>query len=160
MFSYSVLTPSSRVNLNACNRRAATHKTRRSIKKEWQAAWLLRAVTCIDLTTLAGDDTKSNVSRLCHKAKSPVQTDIIKVHSTSWSNNVTISQALGVESKNIKTGAVCVYPSRVAEAVKLLEGTGIPVASVAAGRSRHCQVLLLMNYVKVSLLARHHSASA
>ena len=111
-----------RVNLPAVERRAATHKTRRSIKKEWQAAWLLRAVTCIDLTTLDGDDCASNVRRLCHKARTPVQQDLVK--------------ALGVEDKNIHVGAVCVYSSRVPDAVqafKELDCTDIPIASVAAG---------------------------
>jgi deoxyribose-phosphate aldolase len=86
---------------------------------EWQAAWYLRAVSCIDLTTLSGDDTASNVKRLCFKAKIPVQQDIVK--------------DLGVEELNITCGAVCVYPNRVPEAVEFLRGTGIPVASVAAG---------------------------
>jgi len=107
------------VNLAAAIRRSNTHKTRRSLKMEWQSAWHLRCVTCIDLTTLAGDDTISNVKRLCFKAKSPIQADILK--------------DLGVEDLGITTGAVCVYPSRVAEAVEFLKGTGIPVASVAAG---------------------------
>lgn len=119
-----------RINLPALIRRAETHKTRRSVKMDWQAAWLLRAVSVTDLTTLAGDDTESNVERLCFKAKNPVRQDLIK--------------KLGVDDKHITVGAVCVYPSRVAEAVKFLEGsrsyahiniagTGIPVASVAAG---------------------------
>lgn len=84
-----------RVNLPALLRRADSHKGRRSVKMEWQAAWYLRAITCTDLTTLAGDDTQVNVDRLCAKAKSPIQKDIIK--------------ALGCEGKNITTGAVCVY---------------------------------------------------
>jgi deoxyribose-phosphate aldolase len=84
----------SRVNLPATIRRAAAHPGRRSVKKAYQAAWLLRALTCTDLTTLAGDDTSINVERLCAKAKSPIRKDIIK--------------ALGVEGKNIQCGAVCV----------------------------------------------------
>eukprot|EP00049_Salpingoeca_infusionum_P003672 m.69567 g.69567 ORF g.69567 m.69567 type:complete len:318 (+) comp12227_c2_seq1:82-1035(+) len=110
---------SSCVNLPSIERRAASHKVRRSIKMEWQAAWYLRAVTCIDLTTLSGDDTESNVKRLCFKAKAPIRRDILK--------------KLGVEDKKITTGAVCVYPSRVKDALKHLKGTGIPIASVAAG---------------------------
>lgn len=112
---------SSRVNLPATQRRAATHKTRRSIKKEWQAAWLLHAVTCIDLTTLSGDDTPGNVSRLCHKANTPVRQDLIK--------------SLDVEDANIKVGAVCVYSSRVPDAVAALKELKckVPIASVAAG---------------------------
>ncbi|EGD73041.1 DERA protein [Salpingoeca rosetta] len=108
-----------RVNLAATKRRADQHKVRRSVKMEWQAAWLLRAVTCIDLTTLSGDDTEANVKRLCFKAKRPIRRDIL--------------ETLGVADKKITTGAVCVYPNRVNEAVKHLEGTNIPVASVAAG---------------------------
>lgn len=107
------------VNLASLNRRCETHAARRSVKMDWQTAWLLRAVTCIDLTTLAGDDTSSNVKRLCFKAKSAVQQDILK--------------DLELDDLKITTGCVCVYPNRVAEAVKYLEGTGIPVASVAAG---------------------------
>jgi len=109
----------SKVNLAASIRRSNTHKTRRSVKMDWQAAWMLRAVSCIDLTTLAGDDTQSNVKRLCFKAKTPIQQDIVA--------------DLEVEDLKITTGAVCVYPSRVAEAVEFLKGSGIPVASVAAG---------------------------
>ena len=86
---------------------------------EWQAAWLLRAVTVIDLTTLSGDDTETNVKRLCFKAKNPIRSDILK--------------ALGMEGRGITTGAVCVYPSRVPDAVKHLKGSGVPIASVAAG---------------------------
>ena len=96
-----------RVNTPATNRRAATHKTRRSVKKEWQAAWLLRAVQCIDLTTLDGDDTPGNVKRLCFKAQTPVRQDLV--------------QKLGVEHKNITVGAVCVYPSRVPDAIQSLK---------------------------------------
>ena len=108
-----------RVNRSAVERRTATLPGRRSIKKEWQAAWLLRAVTCIDLTTLAGDDTPGRVRRLCAKARQPLRPDMI--------------QALGVADQNITVGAVCVYPSRVRDAVEALQGTNIPVASVATG---------------------------
>ncbi len=113
---------SSRVNLPATIRRAATHKTRRSIKKEWQAAWLLRAVSCIDLTTLDGDDTPGNVSRLVYKAHTPVRQDLAK--------------SLGVSELNIRVGAVCVYPERVPDVVKALKDlscSDIPIASVSAG---------------------------
>lgn len=96
------------VNLSALKRRIETFKNKRSIKMEWQAAWLLRAVSVTDLTTLSGDDTESNVERLCFKAKNPVRQDLVK--------------KLGVESKHITVGAVCVYPNRVAEAVKFLKG--------------------------------------
>jgi deoxyribose-phosphate aldolase len=107
------------VNRSAVERRTATLPTRRSVKKEWQAAWLLRAITCIDLTTLAGDDTPGRVKRLCAKAKQPVRPDML--------------EALGAGDQKITVGAVCVYPNRVREAVEALKGTDIPVASVAAG---------------------------
>lgn len=107
------------VNLSATKRRAATLGTRRSVKKAWQAAWLLRAITCIDLTTLAGDDTPGKVRRLCAKARQPVRHDIL--------------DALGMADQNLTVGAVCVYPNRVREAVAALQGTDIPVASVATG---------------------------
>ncbi len=107
------------VNRSAVERRTATLPARRSIKKEWQAAWLLRAITCIDLTTLAGDDTPGRVRRLCAKAKQPLRPDMLA--------------ALGIVDQNITVGAVCVYPNRVREAVEALRGTDIPVASVAAG---------------------------
>ena len=108
------------VNLPAVNRRAETLKTRRSVKKQWQAAWLLRAVSCLDLTTLSGDDTSGNVARLCFKAQSPVRKDLLK--------------NMGFD-KEITVGAVCVYSTRVPDAVKSLKdsGSNIPVASVAAG---------------------------
>jgi len=110
---------SERVNTSAAERRAATLGTRRSVKKDWQAAWLLRAITCIDLTTLSGDDTPGNVKRLCAKARQPVRQDLL--------------EALGVADLNITTGAVCVYHARVADAVAALEGTNIPVAAVSTG---------------------------
>jgi deoxyribose-phosphate aldolase len=108
-----------RVNRSAVERRTSTLPGRRSIKKEWQAAWLLRAVTCIDLTTLAGDDTPGRVRRLCAKARQPVRPDML--------------EALGVADENITVAAVCVYPNRVRDAVEALHGTDIPVASVATG---------------------------
>ena len=110
---------SAHINRSAVERRTATLPARRSVKKEWQAAWLLRAITCIDLTTLAGDDTPGRVKRLCAKAKQPMRPDIL--------------EALGVADQKITVGAVCVYPNRVREAVDALQGTGIPVAAVAAG---------------------------
>jgi len=107
------------VNRSAVERRAATLPTRRTVKKEWQAAWLLRAITLIDLTTLSGDDTPGNVRRLCAKARNPVRQDLLK--------------ALGAERLGITVGAVCVYHSLVATAVDALEGSGIPVAAVSTG---------------------------
>ena len=108
-----------RINTNAVNRSAAEIGTRRTVKKDWQAAWLLRAITNIDLTTLAGDDTPGNVQRLCSKARNPVKQDILA--------------ALGCAHLNITCGAVCVYPARVPDAVAALKGSGIPVAAVATG---------------------------
>jgi len=107
------------VNLSATERRVATLATRRTVKKSWQAAWLVRAIECIDLTTLAGDDTPGKVERLCAKARNPLRADLVK--------------ALGLEDYGLTTGAVCVYPMMVATAVKALEGSGVPVASVATG---------------------------
>ncbi len=107
------------VNRSASERRATTITARRSIKKEYQAAWLVRAIECIDLTTLAGDDTEGRVRRLCAKARRPVRDDIL--------------EALGLGDAGITTGAVCVYPTMVPYAVKALQGSGIPVASVATG---------------------------
>jgi deoxyribose-phosphate aldolase len=108
-----------RVNRSAAERRAATIPTRRTVKKEWQAAWLLRAITLMDLTTLSGDDTASNVRRLCAKARNPLREDLV--------------DALGVRAKGITVGAVCVYHQWVATAVEALEGSGIPVAAVSTG---------------------------
>ncbi|MDB5096642.1 MAG: deoC [Cyanobacteria bacterium RYN_339] len=108
-----------RINKSAVERRAATLGTRRSVKKEWQAAWLLRAITLMDLTTLSGDDTAGNVQRLCAKARNPVRQDIL--------------DALGVAHLGITTGAVCVYHAHVATAVNELRGTNIPVAAVSTG---------------------------
>ncbi|XP_067551896.1 deoxyribose-phosphate aldolase isoform X2 [Pseudorca crassidens] len=109
------------VNQPAVLRRAEQIQARRPVKKEWQAAWLLKAVTFIDLTTLAGDDTSSNIQRLCYKAKYPIREDLLK--------------ALNMHDKGITTAAVCVYPARVCDAVKALKAAGcdIPVASVATG---------------------------
>ena len=108
-----------RVNTSAVERRAATLVTRRTVKKDYQAAWLLRAITCMDLTTLSGDDSADRVRRLCAKARQPLQDHIVK--------------ALGIEELNIHTAAVCVYHAFVETAVKALEGTGIPVAAVSTG---------------------------
>src|SRR5512141_3526653 len=65
------------VNKSAVERRTASLPKRRTVKKDWQAAWLLRAVTCIDLTTLAGDDTPGRIRRLCAKAKYPIRPDML-----------------------------------------------------------------------------------
>ena len=108
-----------RVNRSAVERRAASLPARRTVKKAHQAAWLLKAISCMDLTTLGGDDTPGNVRRLCAKAKQPLRRDLI--------------EALGAKDLNMKVGAVCVYHEMVSHAVKALEGSGIPVAAVAAG---------------------------
>ena len=108
-----------RVNTSAVERRAQTIGTRRTVKKDWQAAWLLRAITCMDLTTLSGDDTDERVRRLCAKARQPIQHEL--------------AQKLGVESLNIKVAAVCVYHTFVETARHAIEGSGIHVAAVSTG---------------------------
>jgi len=108
-----------RVNTSAVERRAQTLVTRRTVKKEWQAAWLLRAITCMDLTTLSGDDTAERVRRLCAKARRPIQQELEK--------------QLGIEQLGIKVAAVCVYHAFVETALRALEGSGIRVAAVSTG---------------------------
>jgi deoxyribose-phosphate aldolase len=105
-------------NRSAVERRAATLTTRRTVKKQWQAAWLLQAIRCMDLTTLSGDDTPGRVERLCAKARSPVRPDLL--------------EALGI-AERITVGAVCVYHRFVPTAVRALSGSGIPVAAVSTG---------------------------
>jgi deoxyribose-phosphate aldolase len=107
------------VNASAVERRTATLAARRSVKKEYQAAWLVQALSCLDLTTLAGDDTPGRVRRLCAKARRPLDEDIVA--------------ALGLVASPPTVAAVCVYPAMVRPAVEALDGAGIPVASVAAG---------------------------
>jgi len=104
-------------NTSAIERRAKTLPGRRSVKKDYQAAWLAKAITLIDLTTLSGDDTKGRVRRLCAKASQPVRADLLN--------------AIGLPS--LTTGAVCVYHDMVETAVEALHGTGIPVAAVSTG---------------------------
>lgn len=108
-----------RINKSAVDGRAGTVVKRRSVKKDNQAAWLIRAISCIDLTTLAGDDTPVKVHRLCAKAKQPMTTEL--------------SSGLGVEDLELKTGAICVYHNMIPHAVSALEGSGIPVAAVSTG---------------------------
>ncbi len=107
------------VNRSAVERRASTLGTRRSFKQQWQAAWLLRAVTCMDLTTLSGDETAGRVRRLCAKARHPVTTDLLA--------------SLGVEASRIHVAAVCTYHAFVEAAVESLAGSGVRVAAVSAG---------------------------
>lgn len=104
-------------NTSAIERRAASLPGRRSVKKDYHAAWLARAITMIDLTTLAGDDTEGRVKRLCAKARQPVRADLL--------------EALGLAGLTV--GAVCVYHDMVATAVDALAGSGIPVAAVSTG---------------------------
>ncbi|MFY9793540.1 MAG: deoxyribose-phosphate aldolase [Candidatus Sulfotelmatobacter sp.] len=108
-----------RINTSAVERRAQTHVARRTVKKEWQAAWLLRAISCMDLTTLSGDDTDERVRRLCAKARQPIEHDLVR--------------RLQIESLNIKVAAVCVYHRFVETAVRALEGSGVRVAAVSTG---------------------------
>lgn len=108
-----------RVNRSAVERWAAQIPGRRSVKKAWQAAWYLRAITCIDLTTLSGDDTPGRVRRLCAKARRPVREDVL--------------EALGASALPIRAASVCVYHRFVETAVEALEGSGVPVCAVAAG---------------------------
>ncbi len=108
-----------RVNRSAVERRCATLTTRRTVKRDWQAAWLLKAVACIDLTTLAGDDTPGRVRRLCAKARAPVRAEIL--------------DALGAGGLGLTVGAVCVYHQMIATALAALAGTSIPVAAVSTG---------------------------
>jgi deoxyribose-phosphate aldolase len=108
-----------RVNRSAVERRAATLITRRTVKKDWQAAWLVRAISVLDLTTLAGDDTPGNVRRLCAKGLHPLRVDM--------------EEALGITSLELRVGAICVYHNLVPVAVDALQGTGLPVAAVSTG---------------------------
>ncbi len=120
-----------RVNTSAVERRVATHVARRTVKKETQAAWLLRAIACMDLTTLSGDDSADRVRRLCAKARNPLQRHIV--------------EGLGIEDLHLTVGAVCVYHAFVETAVRALEGSGhsrrrglrrISRRPFAAGRAR------------------------
>ena len=106
-----------RANRSAIERRAATLPGRRSVKKAHQAAWLCRAVSCIDLTTLSGDDTKGRVRRLCAKARAPVREDLLDK----------------LDMQGLTVGAVCVYHDMIEAAVTALKGSSIPVAAVSTG---------------------------
>jgi deoxyribose-phosphate aldolase len=108
-----------RLNTSAVERRAQSHVARRTVKKDWQAAWLLRAITCMDLTTLSGDDTDERVRRLCAKARYPIQQEIV--------------EKLGITELGINVAAVCVYHRFVETALSALEGSGVRVAAVSTG---------------------------
>ena len=108
-----------RINKSAIERRIATLAGRRAVKKDSQIAFMLKAVSCIDLTTLAGDDTPGRVRRLCGKAKQPVRQDVL--------------DSFGMADMRLTTGAVCVYHEMVETAVESLNGSGVPVAAVSTG---------------------------
>jgi len=108
-----------RVNTSAVERRTQSQTARRTVKKEWQAAWLLRAISCMDLTTLSGDDTDERVRRLCAKAKHPLQQELV--------------EKLSIGQLGIKVAAVCVYHSFIETALHALEGSGVHVAAVSTG---------------------------
>jgi deoxyribose-phosphate aldolase len=108
-----------RVNTSAVERRTQSQVARRSVKKEWQAAWLLRAITCMDLTTLSGDDTEERVRRLCAKGRRPLQQELV--------------DKLGIQQLGIQVAAICVYHTFVETALQALEGSSIHVAAVSTG---------------------------
>src|ERR1700730_7022109 len=108
-----------RVNTSAVERRAQSHVARRTVKKDWQAAWLLRAITCMDLTTLSGDDTDERVRRLCAKGRRPLRQDL--------------AEKLRIEKLEVKVAAICVYHLFVETALRALEGSGVHVAAVSTG---------------------------
>tara|TARA_B100001996_G_scaffold288795_1_gene229041 strand:- start:2715 stop:3695 length:981 start_codon:yes stop_codon:yes gene_type:complete len=107
------------VNMSAIERRCATAIKRRAVKKESQVAWLLKAISCIDLTTLSGDDTPGRIRRLCAKAKAPIKRDLV--------------DSLDVEELNLNVGAVCVYHDMITHAKAALAGSEIPIAAVSTG---------------------------
>jgi deoxyribose-phosphate aldolase len=108
-----------RINRSAVERRAATLRTRRTVKKEWQAAWLLRAITLMDLTSLSGDDTAGRIRRLCAKGRQPIRADLLK--------------DMGAGQLPVRVAAVCVYHTFIGTALEALQGSGIPVAAVSTG---------------------------
>lgn len=105
------------INRNAIERRIRVLAARRALQDEWQVAWLLRAITCIDLTALSGDDTPSNVRHLCVKALQPLRANVLA--------------ALGCPT--LTTGAVCIYHNLIPTAVQALEGSNLPIAAVSTG---------------------------
>lgn len=108
-----------RINKSAVERRVGSVTGRRTVKKDWQVAWMLKAISCIDLTTLSGDDTPGRVRRLCAKARQPVRQDLL--------------EAIGAGDMGLTTGAICVYHAMVSTAVAALDGSGVPVAAVSTG---------------------------
>ena len=107
------------INKSAVERRCTNYGTRRSIKKDKQAAWLLKAITLMDLTTLSGDDTEARVRRLCSKAKQPISNKLEKI--------------LGAESLDLSVAAVCVYHDMLASAKKALNKSKVNLAAVSTG---------------------------
>ncbi|MBT5407455.1 MAG: deoxyribose-phosphate aldolase [Gammaproteobacteria bacterium] len=107
------------INRSAVERRCSNYGTRRSIKKDKQAAWLLKAITLMDLTTLSGDDTEARVRRLCSKAKQPISNKLEKI--------------LGAEPLNLRVAAVCVYHDMLASAKKALNNSKVNLAAVSTG---------------------------
>jgi deoxyribose-phosphate aldolase len=107
------------INRSAVERRCTNYGTRRSIKKDKQAAWLLKAITLMDLTTLSGDDTDARVRRLCSKAKQPISNKLEKI--------------LGAESLDLSVAAVCVYHDMLASAKKALNNSKVNLAAVSTG---------------------------
>jgi len=107
------------INKSAVERRCTNYGTRRSIKKDKQAAWLLKAITLMDLTTLSGDDTDARVRRLCSKAKQPISNKLEKI--------------LGAESLDLSVAAVCVYHDMLASAKKALNNSKVNLAAVSTG---------------------------
>ncbi len=108
-----------KINKSAVEKRCTSAINRRTVKKHNQAAWLLKAITCMDLTTLSGDDTESRVIRLCNKAKNPLRNDLLK--------------ALGIDDLSVKVGGVCVYHQFIGTALNALKGAAIPVVAVSTG---------------------------
>src|SRR5580704_16636274 len=108
-----------RINTSAVERRTANLSAGRTVKKDWQLAWLLRAISCMDLTTLSGDDTDLRVQRLCAKARRPIDPEV--------------EAALGIEALGIKVAAVCVYQLFVETARRALAGSEVRVAAVSTG---------------------------
>ena len=107
-----------KINLSAVERRTNSLTKRRTVKKEYQVAWLLKSITLLDLTTLSGDDTFGKIERLCQKSLQPISMNILN--------------SLSLKNEKIFVGAVCVYHSLVSHAQKLLKGK-IPVAAVSTG---------------------------
>jgi len=106
------------INLSAVERRTSTLVKRRTVKKEFQVAWLLKAITLIDLTTLSGDDTFGKVERLCNKAVNPIDKTIL--------NNLNLSD------NSIKVGAVCVYHHLIKDCKNIIKNE-LPIAAVSTG---------------------------